>query len=178
VARKRKWIQVVILLLFVIVVGFTIFQSLNATNQEPLDSNELLSKKAPTFIASGINGQQYRLDEFKGKPVMLNFWASWCAPCRAEMPLLNQKYNEHHQKDGLMILGINIGENAQTIKGFVNQFDLSFPILLDNNAQIESQYGIDPIPATFFIDREGIIQDIHLGELKEDVLDQYLQKIL
>lgn len=176
-ARNRKWIQLSILVVFLIIVAFTIWQSLSTIDRPIERSEELLNQAAPAFTASALDGKRYSIEELRGKAVVLNFWASWCAPCRNEMPLLNQKYLEHKQ-DGLIVLGLNIAENKQTIKGFVDQMKLQFPVLMDNQSEVEKKYGINPLPTTFFISRDGMVDSIHIGELDEQAIDRYIKKIL
>jgi peroxiredoxin len=125
----------------------------------------------------GLDGKLYRLSDFRGKPVVLNFWASWCDPCRAEMPLLNDTYKKQMKND-LVVLALNLSENVQTVKGFAKEYKLAFPILLDNDSAIADQYGIDPIPTSFFVNREGVIKNVHIGELDQETLELNLQKIM
>ena len=175
--KRRKFIQIVVLALFVALCLYTVWTTVLDQPSELFDSYELMDKQAPELTLQGLDGKQYKLSDFRGQPVMLNFWASWCEPCRAEMPLLNKQYEAAKGK-GLVVLGINLSENAQTVKGFVKEYKLTFPILLDNDSTVADRYGIDPIPSTFFVDKEGIVQDIHIGELDKETLDKYIKEIM
>ncbi|MCS7351945.1 TlpA family protein disulfide reductase [Thermoflexus sp.] len=127
---------------------------------------------APAFELDRLDGGTVRLKDLQGKVVLLNFWATWCAPCREEMPLLSQIYREYHSQ-GLEILGVNLTsqDDFAEVRNFVEEFDLPFPILLDHNAQVERAYRIFGVPTTVFITREGIIHRVVVGILKgrEDV---------
>jgi len=117
---------------------------------------------APDFQLLNLDGQTVSLSDFRGKPVMLNFWATWCGPCRAEMPYIQQVYDERSD-DGLVVLAINIGESLAKVKGFMQDYGLTFPVLLDIQTEVAKQYNIQVIPTTFFIDPDGGIQDVGIG---------------
>ncbi len=175
--RRRKMIQMIVLAMFVALCLYTVWSTVLDQPSELYDSYELMDKQVPNVTLQGLDGKQYKLSDFRGKPVMLNFWASWCGPCRAEMPLLNKQYEAAKAK-GLVVLGINLSENVQTVKGFVKEYKLTFPILLDNDSTAADRFGIDPIPTTFFVDKEGIVQDLHIGELDKETLDEYIKQIM
>jgi len=137
--------------------------------------NPLLGKPAPDFQFGGQDEQPVSLSDLKGSPVLLNFWATWCGPCRGEMPYLQQIY-EKWQTMGLVLLAINIGESSSDVEEFMQSQGLSLPVLLDGDGAIAAQYGIEYIPATFFIDTEGIVQEVREGafqstaEIEESLL--------
>ena len=174
---RRKWIQVAVLGLFVVICIFTVWNSISSKQSELKQSTDLSNEVAPDFKVQGLDGKLYRLSDFRGKPIVLNFWASWCDPCRAEMPLLNDTYKKQMRND-LVVLALNLSENVQTVKGFAKEYKLAFPILLDNDSAIADQYGIDPIPTSFFVNREGVIENVHIGELDQETLELNLQKIM
>jgi len=119
-------------------------------------------KPALDFQFQTPEGQSTSLSNLKGKPVLLNFWATWCGPCRMEMPYLQQIYDEW-QANELVLLTINIGESPSQVAEFMQGQGLSFPVLLDTKGEAVEKYGIRGIPTTFFIDRDGIIQEIKVG---------------
>ena len=119
-------------------------------------------KTAPDFHLKNLDGQMVSLSEFRGKPVLINFWASWCQPCREEMPYLQQVYDEWTGK-GLVFLAIDIGETPATINKFFADNNLSLPVLLDTDKQVGQEYGITGIPETFLIDKNGIIRKKQVG---------------
>ena len=119
---------------------------------------------APDFQLDNLNGQPVSLNDFRGKPVLINFWATWCPPCRSEMPFIQDTFTDKKWIDeGLVVLAIDIGESPSTVREFVKNYGLTFPVLLDSTRDVSLEYYIRGIPTTFFIDREGIIQDIRIG---------------
>ena len=119
---------------------------------------------APDFQLSSLDGQAVSLRDFRGRPVMLNFWATWCGPCQLEMPFIQEIFEDSEfAAKGLAVLAVNIGESPDTVKDFVEGHGLSFPVLLDTTKDVALKYNIRGIPATFFIDENGIIQDMKIG---------------
>ncbi len=118
---------------------------------------------APDFTLTALDGSTVQLSSLRGKPVIVNFWATWCPPCRAEMPELEEVWQKYKRGD-LMLLGVNQGENAATVNRFKQQIvDFSFPVLLDTRREVGSLYGVRAMPTTFFIDAAGRIQDVKVG---------------
>jgi len=112
---------------------------------------------ALNFQLSNLEGKTVSLSDLRGKPVLLNFWATWCNPCRVEMPYIQQVYEEWSGR-GLVVLAINLGESPAKVKEFVQGYGLSFPVLLDTKGDVAEKYNIRYIPTTLFIDKNGIIQ--------------------
>ncbi|MDR2019959.1 MAG: redoxin domain-containing protein [Treponema sp.] len=121
---------------------------------------------APDFSLPLIDGTNLRLADLKGKAVFLNFWASWCGPCRAEMPSMEALYRRYRNR-GLEILAVNVQEDRKTASAFMNQFGLSFPAALDGGG-ISGRYGITAFPTTYIIDREGFIVSRIVGSIDWD----------
>ena len=117
---------------------------------------------APDFQLPNLEGQSISLSDFRGEPVLVNFWASWCSPCIYEMPFIQEVYEEWSAK-GLVMLAVDIGESLSTVKDFMQSGNYSFPVLLDINQYVALEYNIRSIPTTFFIDKDGIIQAIKVG---------------
>ena len=119
---------------------------------------------APDFKLNNLSGQVTKLSDFLGKPVMLNFWATWCGPCKIEMPYIQQVYNDREKlAPGLVILAIDVAESSATVKEFISSSGYTFPVLLDTTNNTSNTYGIQYIPTTFFIERSGIIRDFNIG---------------
>ena len=110
----------------------------------------------------GLSGESVSLEEFRGQPVIVNFWASWCGPCRAEMPALEQ-VAMRYADEGVVVLLVNQGEGERTISGFLAEVGLTLPVLLDSDLNATRLYRVQALPTTFFIDREGRIQDLTIG---------------
>jgi cytochrome c biogenesis protein CcmG/thiol:disulfide interchange protein DsbE len=128
---------------------------------------------APDFSLQTSDGKIIRLSEFRGRPVLLNIWASWCSPCKAEMPALQSVY-QAYVSQGFVILGVNAAnqDDASQAISFVEAQGLKFPILFDENGEISRKYQIRALPSTFFIDSQGIIQDIVVGGPMSEALIQ------
>ncbi|WP_130860286.1 redoxin domain-containing protein [Gracilibacillus phocaeensis] len=122
---------------------------------------------APDFQLATLSGETVALSDYRGSKVMLNFWATWCPPCRVEMPDMEK----FHQDTEIEILAVNLTEtepNTKQVQQFVNEYGLSFPILLDEVIEVANTYAIQPIPTSFMIDSEGIIQFKTFGPLTYD----------
>ena len=139
-----------------------------------------VGKLAPDFQLQSLDGQTVSLSDLRGKPVLINFWASWCGPCRFEMPLLQEIFEEKEWSDkGLVILAINLGEDPSRVERFMKSYGFSFLTLLSAGQDVALEYNIRSIPATFFIDKEGIIQDIKVGVFSSKAeIERRLSKII
>ncbi len=122
-----------------------------------------IGAKAPDFELKTLSGETVKLSDLKGKKVMLNFWATWCGPCKAEMPEMEQFFKSA-DKD-IKILAVNIDPQLD-VKGFVDEYKLTFPILLDTEDAVNEKYQVVAIPTTYFIDSNGIIQNKFPGTMK------------
>lgn len=123
-----------------------------------------VGKPAPDFQLPSLGGQIVTLSDFRGRPVLINFWASWCGPCRYEMPFLQRLHEDKAWADkGLVILAIDIGEAPETVREFVANYRLSFTVLLDTKQEVALAYNVRGIPTTFLIDKGGVIRDIKIG---------------
>jgi len=137
-----------------------------------------VGKPAPEFQLPNLEGQSISLGDFRGKSVLINFWATWCPPCRSEMPFIQEVYEEWSDK-GLVVLAIDIGESSSKVENFMQSYNLSFPVLLDSNQNVALKYRIRAIPTTFFIDKDGIIQDISIGAFSSKAeIEESLSKII
>jgi thiol-disulfide isomerase/thioredoxin len=129
----------------------------------PLSQAEALTGAAPDFtLKSNQGGQNLRLEDFRGQVVMLNFWASWCGPCRQEFPLMDEIYKKY-EKLGFTILAVNVDENSDDANGFLEDVPVSFPVLYDNESRISELYQVDAMPTTVMIDRDGNKRFLHRG---------------
>lgn len=150
---------------------------LQSAKYEPL----VVGRPAPDFALSDLNDKPYRLSDFRGKVVFLNFWATWCKPCREEMPSM-EILNKNFEKDGLVILAVSIDRVTTTkeIPPFVKGLNLTFPVLIDSWGQTDKPYKRMGVPETFIIDQEGIIREIVIGPRDWTRLDslQVLTKLL
>lgn len=136
-----------------------------------------VGKMAPDFELDTLDGQTLVLSQLKGKPVLVNFWATWCGPCRYEMPFLQQVYEEWPD-DKLVLLAVNVGESSSDVSQFMQSQGFSFTVLLDSQAAVAQQYNVMGIPSTFFIDSDGVIQNIKVGVFQSHTeIEAILSKI-
>ena len=162
------------IVLIILTSGLLITGCSAGSNQEGTQ----IGSSAPDFRLQNLDGQAVSLSDLRGKPVMLNFWATWCPPCRSEMPFLQQIYEEWSDK-GLVLLAIDIGEGPSQIKEFLEANNLSLPVLLDSDKSVAQRYNITGIPATFFIDKDGIIQEKIIGAFpSKGAIEKYLNSII
>ena len=117
---------------------------------------------APDFALKADNGRNVRLREMRGQVVMLNFWATWCGPCREEMPKLEQLYVKYRPA-GFTLLGVNIDDNPKNALSMAKKLGVSFPILFDRDKQVSKLYKVDAMPSTVLIDRDGKTRYLHRG---------------
>lgn len=129
---------------------------------------------APDFELLDLSGKPVRLSDLRGTPVMINFWATWCNPCRIEMPLIQAAAQQNPK---MVVLAVNADESVQTVQSFVEKMGLSFPILLDPESKVQIMYQVQGLPTSFFVDEDGIIKGIQIGVLSEERLSENLEKI-
>lgn len=157
--------------------------ALNGVNREgvplpnsgaPLNSGDL----AHEFTLLDLDGNQVSLSDFAGQPVIVNFWATWCAPCRLEMPILQHVFDVH-KENGLVILAVNEAESPETVNDFFyDEMNFSYIPILDEETEVGKAYGAVGLPSTFFINESGEVTAVHRGVLTENQITNYLQDIL
>jgi len=131
-----------------------------------------LGKPAPEFALLNVDGDVVRLSDFRGKVVLVNFWATWCTPCRKEFPELVKTDAE---ADDVVIIGINLQENQDQVREFADEYGADFPILMDPRAEVADAYRLFGLPSSYFIDTQGILREQHFGLLTRAILDEKLQ---
>jgi peroxiredoxin len=125
-------------------------------------SGNLTGQSAPDFALKSSTGENLRLSEFRGDVVMVNFWATWCGPCRQEMPLLDELYSRYGRV-GFSLLGVNIDDNSSKAMDMVSELGVTFPVLFDSRKEVSKLYEVDAMPVTVLIDREGTVRYVHHG---------------
>ena len=137
------------------------------------DHAVVVGQPAPNFILPSLTGEPINSADFRGQTLVLNFWASWCPPCRAEMPELQALAAERQAAGDLVVVGVNFlaEDTVEAAASFVDEFQLTFPIVTGMpDGSVAERYGVRGLPATFFIDREGILRKINLGSVFGDLL--------
>lgn len=117
---------------------------------------------APDFSLETLDGQTVTLSELRGQAVLINFWATWCPPCRAEMPAIQQVY-ERYRSQSFTVLAVDMQETDAQVAAFVDEMGLTFPVLMDRAGNVADRYQVKALPATFFVNRDGVIQNVTLG---------------
>jgi len=171
--RHRKAIQYIVLAAVLIIGGYAIGKTLFA-------SSAVLKAGStpPAFKLVDLNGTVHDSQNYLGKPLIINFWGTFCPPCRNEMPAL-QKVYEQWEDQGVQLVGINLSEDKLSVRNFADQVGAKFPILLDRNRQTERAFGLKQYPTTFFIGRDGKIVDILIGgPLTEEQIGNEIGKLL
>jgi cytochrome c biogenesis protein CcmG/thiol:disulfide interchange protein DsbE len=172
--KKYMWllaIPIVILVLFAI-------RTLSIKkNQVDTESVESVSE-APDFTLPALDGKPFRFSNQRGKVIILDFWATWCPPCRAELPHFKSLYEQYNQK-GLQIVGVALDDGgAEVVRPFVEDNDIKYPILIGNQEVVEDYGGIRGIPTTFVVDRKGHIIKKFVGYQDKEVFESAIKELL
>jgi peroxiredoxin len=131
-----------------------------------------VGQAAPDLTVTSLDGATIKLSELRGKVVLLNFWATYCDPCRAEMPAMEKVYKEVVDKGGTVV-AVDQKESGATVSKFVTEFGLTFPVALDEKGAAAAVYGVQYMPTSFFLDKEGIVRYMKVGQMEEATIRQY-----
>lgn len=138
-------------------------------------ASALTGQTAPDFALRSASGSNLRLSEYRGDVVMINFWATWCGPCRQEMPLLDDLYGRY-QRVGFKLLGVNIDDDSKRALQMVEELGVSFPVLFDESKNVSRLYQVEAMPVTVLVDRNGTVRFVHHG-YKPGYEQKYLTEI-
>ena len=163
----------IVLVLFA-VAGLLLRHDINVFQET--SSRGPIGKQAPDGTVLALDGHSTRLAAYHGRALWLNFFATWCRPCRAEMPAIEIEYRRFH-RDGLEVLGVDQQEDRARVAAFVKPFGLSFPLAIDQGALAQT-YGVIAIPTSVFIDRSGIVRAVHIGAMDPAQMEADLKKIM
>jgi peroxiredoxin len=145
-------------------------------NAEELTEAPIAGYLAPDFTLASLQGQEQSLSDYLGRPVVLNFWATWCPPCRAEIPhfqAASLKYNGQ-----AAIIGVDQGEPASLVFDFASGFGITYPLLLDPDNAVNRQYRVVALPTTLFIDANGVVREVFTGIINNAVLEDRIEQLL
>jgi peroxiredoxin len=140
-----------------------------------LASSGLEGQVAPDFALKSSSGENLRLSEYRGDVVMINFWATWCGPCRQEMPLLDELYTRY-ERVGFNLLGVNIDDDSRRAMQMIDELGVNFPVLFDARKEVSKLYEVEAMPVTVLVDREGNVRHVHHG-YKPGYEDTYLDQV-
>lgn len=180
-ANRRKQAQTRSLIL--VIGGVLILAAVMIlTTRQPADTSPGLyppriGQPMPDLALKDLTGNLVRLSDFAGQPVLINAWATWCPPCRAEMPLLNEYYLRH-KADGFVILAVNAGETQPLVSQFISQAGFSFPVLLDGDSAALSKLGIFSFPTSILVGRDGNVKKIHVGLITPEIIQSEIAPLL
>lgn len=158
-------------------IGAVLILALLLVPRSDATASLIAGQPAPDFNLTALDGSHVKLSELKGKPVIVNFWASWCTPCRKEMPEFQAVYDLHKDK-GLKLYGVNVGESQVTVADFAQQVGAQFPILIDKDEKAQTDYKILPLPATFFIDGNGTIRAVYQYQMSQAQIETEALRLL
>jgi cytochrome c biogenesis protein CcmG/thiol:disulfide interchange protein DsbE len=165
--------------LIIVLVAVELLNRPTTVNVTVQGGKAIVGARAPDFTTQTLDGAPVRLSQYEGRPVLLNFWATWCAPCKDEMPLI-QRAGDIGQGPGLVVLAVNYEQtNPNSLKAYLRNVHASFPAVYDPAGQIAAEYGVNVgLPVSIFIDRSGKVSFIQLGQMSYAVLQQHLKPIL
>jgi len=129
---------------------------------------------APNFLLETMDDSELRLSDLRGQPVVLNFWATWCKPCRQEMPRFVEAYDAH-ANEGLVVVAVNLQEGKGIVRPFAEDYGMDFPIVVDRDGEVGDRYRLLGLPTTYFIDRQGVIRSVFTGPFEEKQNDTNVQ---
>lgn len=148
----------------------------NVRPNEFIENKNKPIKEAKDFTLENLSGEKVSYSSLKGKTVLINFWATWCPPCKIEMPDLNKLYEKYKDDKNLVILTINVGEDKNAVSEFIKQNNYKFPVLLDTNSNVALDYKAMYLPTTVLIDKDGKVADYRSGAMSLEQMEEFLNK--
>ncbi|ACM60986.1 peroxiredoxin [Caldicellulosiruptor bescii] len=164
---NNKIKNVIFILISAILIGLLVYQIMSRSKENAA------AEGIVNFKLVSVDGKEYSLSDFRGKKVVLNFFATWCPPCRAEIPDFERFYREN---EDVVLIGINIQEDKTTVEEFLSSMGVTYPVLLDRDGKISAQFGIEGIPTTFLIDEKGKVIAKNVGMMTYDQLKKFAGK--
>ena len=173
-----RW--VVLLLVFAIVGGVIGLLAWSLWAKEPVtgkSSETRIGKPAPEIFLKTFDGSDFSLSEHLGSPIVLNFWASWCLPCRDEAPILKELWQEWHD-DGLVVIGVNSQDALDDAEAFIREFDVPYVNVIDTDGRASIDYGVVGLPVTLFIGKDGKVEHRYVGALRAHVVGPWIEDLI
>jgi peroxiredoxin len=174
--RKSRFQNIAFIVGGVIVIGVVLALAFAATPNATVGPARI-GKPISDFTLTDINGATHKMSDYAGRPVLINAWATWCPPCKAEMPALHDFYLKH-KAEGFELLAVNSGESQAAVQQFIDQKGFTFPALLDTNKDVLDGLGVSGLPTSIFVGRDGTVKTIHVGGLTPDAIEKQLTPLL
>jgi cytochrome c biogenesis protein CcmG, thiol:disulfide interchange protein DsbE len=176
-ARRRRWVRWSVAgLAVVVILGGGIVAGRGLTRNPTLVDSPLIDKPAPAFRLPGLDGQDVASGDFAGRLYVVNFWASWCVPCRAEAAHL-QSFWERYGPEGVALVGVVYQDDEDAAREFRDEFGLTFPQVMDPGGRTALDFGVFGIPETFVVDEQGVVKAKLIGAVGPDTLDRVLSQV-
>ena len=163
-------VRATLIVLSVVMVGVILLTGCNGDTSHDLTPAPSIGHPAPDFTLTDLDGNIVRLSDFRGQVVFLNFWATWCPPCRAEMPAIEAVYQEYKDRD-VVVIGIDLLESRSSVESFVEENSYSWIFTIDETGIVAMDYMVTGIPASFFIDKDGIIRALQVGAMSKALME-------
>ncbi len=170
--QKRLYTRIVILAVLVAAIAYTVYNTAHKDDVQLLK----IGDNAPDFSLVDLNGETHKLSDYKGQGVLLNFWGTWCKPCKKEMPAMERQYQQFKDQ-GVHILAVNIAQSNFEVENFVEQYNLTFPVVIDKTKSVMQAYNVGKLPATYLITPEGKVKRVPPGELSEEQIQSLMESI-
>lgn len=178
---NKKWFGVLLIVLLIGIAGFNLYNDRKEVTE--IDSTGIavsddqtgiaIGDRAPDFKVQTMDGKEVNLSDYKGKKVFLNFWATWCPPCKAEMPHMQAFYEE--QPEDVEILAVNLEESTEKAADFAKQYELTFPILMDADGTVAETYEVYTIPTTYVLNEDGTVHQKIVGPMDELMMQELIK---
>lgn len=171
--KKRSFTRGLILAVLAVAIVYTVFTAVTQEKREVLKVGE----EAPNFEVIDLEGNKFRLSDYRGEGVVLNFWGTWCPPCKREFPAMERQYkNFEHQSVNL--IAINIEQTDLEVQTYVQNMGMTFPVAIDKTSSIKNAYSVGNLPATILINKDGIVEKVITGEMSEAQIIAHFESII
>ena len=172
---KRSAIAITVII-FIGLIGLLVWGMLNKKPITGLSGIAMVNRQAPDFTLTTFEGATISMETLKGKPIVINFWASWCPPCREEAPLLERTWRAY-QNLGVIFLGVDVQDRREDALNYIRRFHITYPNGPDPTGEISIDYGISGLPVTFFVSKKGEIVRRHVGAIDKRTLISAIEEI-
>ncbi|TDL97838.1 thiol-disulfide oxidoreductase ResA [Macrococcus brunensis] len=172
--RTKKWTQYIVMTLIALAIAFIVYSTVTQSKSKAVGVGD----DAPEFELQKMDGSTVKMSDYKGKGVILNFWGTWCEPCKREMPALSENYEEYKGKN-VEVLAIHLRKTPQQVEQFFSGLkkEVHLPVAFDKDNEVADAYGIDPLPTTVVIDKNGKVKAIHKGEMNDQTIKNYMNTV-